>query len=264
MEKPSSRSDRGGEMTMSLSLLSKEGKTAFRKDLTSNILFAFDFDGTLAPIQERPESVRITPKFLPYLERCKTIGKVAVVSGRSVEDLKSRMDFRPDFMIGNHGLEGFGSPPFAMERARELVRTWQDQLKRNKELWTSGGIWIEDKIYSLSLHYRQAADPEGALVRLLEQARALDPLPRIVLGKRVVNLVSADAPHKGDALLKLIQDLAVDAALFIGDDDTDEDVFRLEESRIIGIRIGNPNETSAKYYVEKQTDLLEVFPLIVP
>jgi trehalose-6-phosphatase len=54
----------------------------------------------------------------------------------------------------------------------------------------------------------------------------MEPAPRIVLGKSVINLIPAGAPHKGVALLELMVHLKIQCALYIGDDDTDEDVFR--------------------------------------
>ena len=90
---------------------------------------------------------------------------------------------------------------------------------------------IEDKTYSLSMHFRESSAPHHAKELVLRVTAQLTPLPRLVLGKAVVNVIPPGTPHKGTALLELMRQLKCEAALYVGDDDTDEDVFSLPDER---------------------------------
>ena len=69
----------------------------------------------------------------------------------------------------------------------------------------AAGVSVEDKCYSMSLHFRRSAKPGVGMPRDRAVHRTLQPPPRVVAGKRVVNLLPADAPDKGDALRALIE-----------------------------------------------------------
>ena len=118
-----------------------------------------------------------------------------------------------------------------------------------------GGVVIEDKRFSLAIHFRQSRQRVAARNAIVEAAKTLGRL-RIVGGKLVINLVPHDAPHKGLALASERRRLACDTALYVGDDDTDEDVFaRDEPGRLLGVRIGVSRRTEAPYALRQQTDI---------
>ncbi len=103
------------------------------------------------------------------------------------------------------------------------------------------------------LHYRQAPDKRAARAAI-DAAIAALPVPmRLVPGKLVVNLVPAEAPHKGDALQALCARTRAAAALFVGDDVTDEDVFALgSRGGLVGVRVGRSRTSAAPYYIRDQ------------
>ena len=76
-------------------------------------------------------------------------------------------------------------------------------------------------------------------------------------------MVPASAPHKGAALLELMHQLDCTAALYIGDDDTDEDVFSLPDTRILTVRIGKNKISAARFFLKRQTEITEVLRSIV-
>lgn len=83
----------------------------------------------------------------------------------------------------------------------------------------------------------------------------MKPRPRVIEGKYVLNLVSPEAPHKGNALDELMALTGAPSVLYVGDDVTDEDVFQLERADMISIRIANHPESAAHYYLEKVEDM---------
>lgn len=214
------------------------------------MLCAFDFDGTIAPIVNDPASARVAPSVLRRLAALAEFTPVAIITGRSLEDISLRLDFFPEFVIGNHGMEGLPGEERNEERYRLGCRAWLHDLQGalNQE-GLDPAIWIEDKTYSLSVHYRLAQDPqlmESKLRRLLEVTL---PGAKIVEGKFVFNLLPADAPDKGQAL-KMLRDLAgAPSVLYVGDDVTDESVFRLPHDDLLTLRIENHRNTAAEFFL---------------
>jgi trehalose 6-phosphate phosphatase len=117
------------------------------------------------------------------------------------------------------------------------------------------GVAIEDKRYSLAVHYRQAADPAAAQAEVERAAAGLEGA-RVVGGKAVLNLVPSEAPHKGAALLAACERLGCSRAVFAGDDLTDEDVFALGDAgRVFGIRVGESADSAAPWFVRDQGEV---------
>jgi trehalose 6-phosphate phosphatase len=83
------------------------------------------------------------------------------------------------------------------------------------------------------------------------------PTPmRVVPGKLVVSIVPARAPNKGDAVLDLRSRERADIAIYVGDDATDEDVFRIDQpGRLLGIRIGEAQNSAAAYFLRSQREV---------
>lgn len=219
-------------------------------------LYAFDFDGTLAPLVATPDQANISRDLKNLLEEISALVPVAIVSGRSVEDLKSKINFNVAYLIGNHGLEGLSSTASTMTLAAKTCRLWKQQLTEKwGPLKNDRGVFIEDKSFSLALHYRKSRNKIVARHELFSRIESLTPSPRIILGKSVMNLIPAGAPHKGVALLELMVNSGLNSAFYIGDDDTDEDVFGLPDSGIISIRVGHKKSSQAQFFVKRQNEV---------
>jgi len=136
-----------------------------------------------------------------------------------------------------------------------LCRSWKKQLNVLLTDMDTTGIVLEDKGVTLTLHYRNAANREQAHGGILDAISQLTPPPRSGSGKFVENIAPQTAPHKGTAILCIMEHLGYSRALFVGDDVTDEDVFRLEDSRIMGIRIGMSPKSAAPYYLHRQDEI---------
>lgn len=237
-------------------LLSAPGKRTLERLASSNAtLYAFDFDGTLARIVRDRDAARMAEGVRLSLGELTAKAPTAIVSGRSLEDLRPRVEGTVTFLIGNHGMQGVKAAPRMLHQAHDLCRLWIDELGRRGEEFAAAGIGIEDKIYSLTLHYRQARRPEMAREAALKAAAHLVPAPRLVFGKAVINIIPPGTPHKGSALRALMDRLHSPAVLYVGDDDTDEDVFGLGDERIVSVRIGRKAGSAARYYLRQQPQI---------
>lgn len=235
-------------------LFSQKGLAALVRFVTPGTLFAFDLDGTLAPIVEDYAAVEISEPVRATLGRLVKIAKVAVITGRSRQDASAILSFEPHLLVGNHGAEWPVREGRLNSQQSVDCLLWRDKLL--SLLSNVSGVEIEFKGESLSLHYRKADNAETTLSLIEAAIDTLIPEPRRIGGKFVVNLVPMKALTKGDALVAAMEMFGVQRAIFIGDDVTDEEVFKLDNANIFGIHIGKDDQTAAPYYLKKQSALL--------
>lgn len=244
-------------------LLSRPGEQALRDFVTPATLLAFDLDGTLAPIVDDPTAARTPNEVRDDLRKLAELAVTAVITGRSCSDALPRLGFQPHYLVGNHGNEGLPDSVDQASSLTELILHWQQQLQRllSPESWAA--LYVEQKSSSLSLHYRHAPQREAVHAQLLAAIDRLTPAPRRVGGKFVENLLPPEAPHKGDALLRLMEHSGCPNALFVGDDETDEDVFRLHDRRLFTICVGTRRPTAAAYYLQNQNAMPRALELMI-
>ncbi|MBU5639017.1 trehalose-phosphatase [Geomonas sp. Red69] len=231
-----------------------EELAAFTHHVAPDTLFAFDLDGTLAPIVIDYGEAKVAKSVRSVLQRLMGLAKVAIITGRSRQDAIGILGFQPHLVIGNHGAEW---PGRSSERRWELVQLclkWRDRL--HTALFYEPGIEIEFKGESLSLHYRKCEDPQRALVMINTAIDDLEPPPRTIGGKYVVNVVPAEAFGKGEALAAAMEELGCSRAIYFGDDETDEEVFRLARSDVFGVHVGKNDHSAATYYLNQQSEIL--------
>lgn len=214
-------------------------------------LLAFDYDGTLAPIVDDPAQAQMRATTRQALTRLARRQPCIVISGRSRLDVQPLLEGVPLIeIIGNHGLEAAGLDP---SRYVARVQDWQWQLQ--SALQACSGVRIENKKYSLSVHYRQAPDADAAHASILAACASLEGLRRLG-GKCVVNLLPVEGAHKGAALLAAHTRLGTQRVIYVGDDDTDEDVFGLPlDSSLLGIRVGLSARSHARYCLHSQAEM---------
>jgi trehalose 6-phosphate phosphatase len=222
-------------------------------------LLAFDFDGTLAPIVDDPVSPSMRPQTRHLLAQVAQLYPCVVISGRPEQDvLRLLSGVTVWYVIGNRGLH----PPPALERLSADVGRWETTLA--DRLGRIDGVLIENKGISLAVHYRRAAERERARAAIADAAALLGKV-RVVQGKEVVNFLPEDGPDKGRSLERVRAHLGCRATLYVGDDETDEDAFRLEG--VTGVRVGHREGSAARYFLNDQEevdDLLEQIALARP
>ena len=183
-------------------------------------------------------------------------GVAGIVTGRALADLRPRLAFVPDYLIGNHGLEGV---PGALSASAAVdvparVARWKAQLEPELAA-LDPGIYIEDKHFSLSLHYLHARDPAQAARALRERIAAMSPPPRVIGGKCLLNVLPADVGDKGSAVRALLASAGIAQALYVGDDQTDEDVFRLSQPGLFTVHVGHDDDSAARWRLHEQRDV---------
>jgi trehalose 6-phosphate phosphatase len=226
-----------------------EGDAALVAILQGRPVIALDFDGTLADIVDRPGDARIAPELAQCLAALSGHLPVAIVTGRSVADVKGRLGFEPHVIVGNHGAEDGIDLRGAAARSAELDPVRQ-LLHRHAALLSAAGIDVEDKGQSLALHYRLAPDAQHALALICGLLARLDHGVRIFAGKMVMNVVPLIAPDKAAAVHDLVASCAATAAVFAGDDVNDEPVFVAAPSHWLTIRVGSDDPASrAQFFI---------------
>lgn len=216
----------------------------------SNVLVAFDFDGTLAPLVESPERAAMRNSTRRLLTAVARRYPVAVISGRARADVAARLGAVPvSNVTGNHGLEPWGQRP-GYER---LVRKWTAQVEA--AFGGHPGVHVENKNYSLTIHYRRAGGKSRLAARIRRVAQSLSGA-RVVIGVESVAIVPRGAPNKGDALERVRRSLSCDTAIFVGDDETDEDAFGAGDTwPLLAIRVGARGPSRAAYCLQSQADV---------
>ncbi len=245
-------------------LLSSEGREALRAVAGRPMLYAFDFDGTLAKISPDRGAVRLTRSIHEWLVELAKRAPCAVISGRALGDLSPRVNGAVPYLIGNHGLESPLMPSVTLLWAEGICAGWRAAIKGELAPQLADfGIDVEDKQYSLTWHYREREDPDHIRRALLALATRLSPAPRLIIGKQSINLLPPGKYGKGGAALALMRHLRRSAFFFIGDDETDEDVFELTEGLALGVRVGLRAGSRAKYYIKHQGEVEDVLRFLI-
>jgi trehalose 6-phosphate phosphatase len=231
-------------------ILAARHLTALRTFARTHVLLAFDYDGTLSPIAPTPERARLPATTKRLLVRIAQAYPLVVISGRALADISERVaEIGVQHVFGNHGLEWSGGP----SRPRAQVRRWVSLL--TEQLSQQRGVVIEDKAHSVSVHYRSAPDQERALRVIMPVVRKL-PEVRIICGAAAVNLLPKDGANKGVALRRALELTACDTAIYIGDDETDEDAFgAVRPEKVLSIRIGPSDASRARYHLDSQESI---------
>ncbi len=207
--------------------LGEEGRPA-------DVLLAFDYDGVLAPLVKDPAGARMRPRTRALLARLVALYPVAVISGRAWRDVSAFLGGLAPTIVGNHGFE-LGRPAPVPRATLRKVRGWRRRLDR--ALAGVDGIHFEDKRSTLAVHYGLSRGWRRAERLVYEAANQLEGT-RLIPGKKVLNVLPHDFPSKGDAVRALVARLGCEAALYVGDDVTDEDAFAVGPPLVFGIHVG--------------------------
>lgn len=242
-------------------LFKQAGRAALMTALRGRTLLAFDFDGTLAPIVARPDEARVARAVAERLARLAQRRPVAIITGRSVEDVAPRLGFEPHYIVGNHGAE---DPQSAARLDMSALEAFRRRLTENEERLRGAEVDIEDKGYSVALHYRMASDRTAAQRCIEALLRDLEPGLRFFGGKCIANVVVAGAPDKADAVIALVARSHADTALFVGDDINDEAVFERAEPHWLTVRIGRDDPMShADFFLDSHAEVATLLQLLL-
>jgi trehalose 6-phosphate phosphatase len=209
------------------------------------LLVASDYDGVLARLRDDPDAAVPESGVAEALARIAAVDgvTVALVSGRGVDDLRRTSGLAGPFRwVGSHGAEHDG--PLAGDlagRRDELAALLAPEVDRTP------GARLEVKPASVAVHVRQVADRESATTMLARARELADSSLTLKPGKDVLEIAVTDA-DKGSALRRLMADLGAAAAVYLGDDVTDEDGFRALGPDDVTVKVGD-GDTGARHRV---------------
>jgi len=249
---------------------------AFASDIrgTSHILLLSDYDGTLTPIVSRPEEAILSPEVREKLRTLteKPAFSVGIISGRSLSEVKSLVEIEGIYYAGNHGLELEGPDLKLVNPMAKLAQAELKELAKQlaTRLTSIEGVIVEDKGLTLSIHYRLVKKAEEKVVaHIFHQVTSpwlYEGKIRVTSGKKVWEVRPPIDWHKGKAVeiitkeMKALLGEGKALIIYLGDDVTDEDAFRIVH-RPYGwsIFVGKENTSSSADYFLNSTKEVVIF-----
>jgi len=251
-----------------------------KKSLKNKFVYLFlDYDGTLSPIAKTPAKARMSDgakELLLKLSKASNC-KIAIISGRSLAYISKRVGLKNIIYVGNHGFEikgpkiKFKSP--VSRKYRKIIKELKAKLKKN--LSPFKGVLIEDKEFCLAVHYRLADENDiSAIASKFYVSTFIDEFRnniQVRSGKMVREIRPPILWDKGIAALWLLdQQSSVMKGrkmevlpVYIGDDATDEDAFRVLKDRGITVFVGKPKNTKARFYLKDTSEVITFLELIL-
>lgn len=244
MSAPDSRSVIDADLSAALEEISR----------APHLLVASDFDGTISPVVSDPALAAADPASVAALRALAAMPctHVSIISGRALSELaRLTHEIEPAHLVGSHG--GEFSLDFSVPLSPEATALRERILTRLREIAAADkDFLIEEKPASLAFHYRNVSERMGqtALEAVLT-GPASWPGVHVRHGKKVIELSVIEA-GKGHALGRVRQRAGATAALFLGDDVTDEEAFLTLSGPDVGVKVG-PGDTAARYRVADTT-----------
>lgn len=227
------------------------------------LFLSFDFDGTLVPLKKNPDDCYLTDNIKESLNQLKKKVRIAIISGRDLEDLKKRISIDGIFYSGNHGLQIEGPDIRQTHPDAESFKCYLDEIYiKVKELMNRiPGIIVERKTFSFALHYRQVEinlikELKNLFSEVISSSDIKNKNIKVLPGKMVFEVLPAIDWDKGKTVLFILKNSGEEfLPVFIGDDRTDETVFKEIGNRGLTVRIGRSKNTSAKYFLRRQSEV---------
>jgi trehalose 6-phosphate phosphatase len=218
-----------------------------------------DLDGTIAPIETAPALVGPSGRRRRLIQTLadKLDGALAVLTGRSMEDVDRILELPPCAVSAVHGLVRRGTDGVVTEvppaPGIAAARDWLQPLVLDQP-----GVFLEDKRHALAVHYRQAAPLREAIIEACERIAAQTGLA-VQHGNMVCEL-RTPGPDKGDALDAFMNapPFAGRRPIMVGDDLTDEHAFSAATKlNGFGVLVGPPRATAAQHRLETVDAVLD-------
>lgn len=236
-------------------------------------ILLFDFDGTLASIVKTYQHAILSSQTRRLLQdlTSKKGGYLVIISGRTLTDLKNKVKIPSIIYGGIHGLTGeiygkkftYPIPPeqsLALDEIRQKLKNLTNQFY---------GTFLEDKTIALAFHFRQAKKDLKKIKLLFSQI--IHPylqakLISVIKGKKVLDVRPGIEWNKGSfakLAVKQINQIAHvnPLAIYLGDDQTDEDAFESLQDQIT-IRVGKHNKSKAKYFLKNPREVVKFLRLL--
>ncbi len=249
-----------------------------KEELSNKYIMLFlDYDGTLTSIAKIPDKAVIsqeTKRLLSSLSQRENC-RIAIISGRTLVDIKKMVGLKNIIYSGNHGFQIDGpkikyelAVPLGYKKALQRIKT---QLK--KKLSGIKGVFVEDKKLSLALHFRLADKRQLPFIKTVFHESIILYLVKnkikIRPGKKIFEVRPPVDWDKGKIVLWLLarQVLVLKKEnilpIYIGDDATDEDAFKALKRKGLTVFVGKPGNTKADYYLKNAEEVTKFLRLIM-
>lgn len=224
------------------------------------IFLFLDYDGTLVPIAPKPDQALLTPEVRDLLALLCRQFTVAIITGRSLGEIKKIISIPKIILAGNHGFE-ISSPwdSWVHPEAKEfqgVISRLATSLERALKPFL--GAWVENKGLTLSVHYRLVKEEDEEKIKSIfyNTIEGHKEKVMVTLGKKVLEIrpnVPWDKGKAAERLSKLYK-APQGHRIYMGDDETDEDAFRVLKEDIT-ILVGQKDTTAAKYWVKDTAEV---------
>lgn len=233
----------------------------FRRAQRRNLLL--DYDGTLVPFARHPREATPDRNLLKLLAALGSDPRtnLTIISGRDAAILEEWFQDVPVNLVAEHGAV-IKRVDQDWTQEKEIDQSWKPVLRPTLEMFVKRcpRSFIEEKNHTLAWHYRNV-EPELGFTRSRELLDTLFHLIRngqlqVIDGNKVIEIRVAGI-DKGVAARKIIDEINGDFVLVVGDDKTDEDMFRSISDRAFTIKVG-PGHSVAQYTVAHQQDIIKL------
>lgn len=226
-------------------------------------LLLLDYDGTLVPYAGEPHMAKPTQTVLEILKNLSShqVNEVVLISGRDRDTLQNWFGMLPISMVAEHGA-WIRDRNEDWRMIKPMSNDWKPQILPILELYSDRlpGSFVEEKEFSCVWHYRKA-EPELGPMRakelvddLVHFAANIDV--QVLPGNRVVEVRNAGV-NKGTAGMHFISKNDFDFILAVGDDGTDEDLFKIVPETAYSIRVGM-TQSYARFNLPESRDVLRL------
>ncbi|XP_062234027.1 probable trehalose-phosphate phosphatase 4 isoform X3 [Phragmites australis] len=241
------------------------------------IVMFMDYDGTLSPIVTDPDMAFMSAEMRSAVRNVAMLFPTAIVTGRCLDKVYSFVGLSELYYAGSHGMDikgpGSKDKTVLLQPAREFLpvinKAYRALLEKTK---ATQGARVENNKFCLSVHFRCV--DEKSWSPLAEQVKAvLRDYPELKLteGRKVLEIRPSIMWDKGRAVEFLLKSLAFDdrgdvLPVYVGDDRTDEDAFKVLRKRVQGLGIlvsKRPKETDASYSLKDPTEVMEFLHRLV-
>jgi trehalose 6-phosphate synthase/phosphatase len=227
-----------------------------------------DYDGTLVPFTRHPKLAIPNQDLLQLLNLLSSDTKTdaTIISGRDSRTLEEWFHDVPVNLVAEHGAS-VRTKGGEWKHQKDVDQSWKPVIRPTLDLFTqrSPGAFIEEKNHTMAWHYRNV-NPELGFVRSRELLDNLHHLLRntplhVIDGNKVIEVRMAGV-DKGSVAKRFLEENQYDFVMAVGDDKTDEDMFRALSDKAITIKIGK-GQTAAQYSLSNHTELISLLNKIL-
>lgn len=241
-------------------------RTQFREAERRHLFL--DYDGTLVPFSKHPKMAIPNDDLLNLLKRITADERtlVTIISGRDSKTLEGWFSELPLNLVAEHGAS-VRLKNGEWKHHKEVDQSWKPIMRPTMELYMrrSPGSFLEEKTHTIAWHYRNV-HPELGFIRSRELLDNLQHLVRntnlqIIDGNKVIEVRIAGV-DKGSVAKQFLEREHFDFVLAVGDDKTDEDMFRALADQAITIKIGR-GHTLARYNLSNQLEVIDLLNQLI-